>query len=99
MLQRKIQYKLEEWYKSVHYKAPLLYGARQVGKTTAVREFANRHYKHFVEVNFVKHPIAIQAFNGDLTTKTIVTKIHYFYLSVGYHELCGQAGTFGQTCI
>ena len=75
MLQRKIQNKLEEWYKSGHYKAPLLYGARQVGKTTAVREFANRHYKHFVEVNFVKHPIAIQAFNGDLTTKTIVTNL------------------------
>lgn len=75
MLQRKIQYKLEEWYKSGHYKAPLLYGARQVGKTTAVREFAKRHYKYFVEVNFVKHPIAIQAFNGDLTTKTIVTNL------------------------
>ena len=53
MLQRKIQNRLEEWYKSGRYKAPLLYGARQVGKTTAVREFANRHYKHFVEVNFV----------------------------------------------
>ncbi len=75
MLQRKILYKLEEWYKSGHYKAPLLYGARQVGKTTAVREFANRHYRHFVEVNFVKHPIAAQAFDGDLTTKTIVTNL------------------------
>lgn len=75
MLQRKIQYKLEEWYKSGHYKAPLLYGARQVGKTTTVREFANRHYKYFVEVNFVKHPIAVQAFNGDLTTKTIVMNL------------------------
>lgn len=75
MLRRKIQYDLENWYKSGHYKAPLLYGARQVGKTTAVREFASRHYKHFVEVNFVKRPIAKQAFDGDLTTKTIVTNL------------------------
>lgn len=75
MLKRKIQNKLEEWYKSGHYKAPLLYGARQVGKTTAVREFAKRHYKHFVEVNFVKRPIAMQAFDGDLTTKVIITNL------------------------
>lgn len=75
MLRRKILDKLEEWYDSGHYKAPLLHGARQVGKTTAVREFASRHYKHFVEVNFVKRPIAKQAFDGDLTTKTIVTNL------------------------
>lgn len=75
MLKRKIQDKLNDWYKSGHYKAPLLYGARQVGKTTAVREFARRHYKHLVEVNFVKRPIAMQAFDGDLTTKTIITNL------------------------
>lgn len=75
MLKRKIQTKLEEWYKSGHYKAPILYGARQVGKTTAVREFASYHYKHFVEVNFVKHPAAMQAFDGDLTTKTIIMNL------------------------
>lgn len=75
MLKRKIQDILNDWYKSGHYKAPLLYGARQVGKTTAVREFARRHYKHLVEVNFVKRPIAMQAFDGDLTTKTIITNL------------------------
>ena len=75
MLKRKIQEKLDNWYRSGHYKAPLLYGARQVGKTTAVREFASRHYRHFVEVNFVKHPIAMQAFDGELSTKAIVTNL------------------------
>lgn len=75
MLKRKIQEKLDDWYRSGHYKAPLLYGARQVGKTTAVREFAGRHYRHFVEVNFVKHPIAMQAFDGELSTKAIVTNL------------------------
>lgn len=75
MLKRKIQEKLDNWYRSGHYKALLLYGARQVGKTTAVREFASRHYRHFVEVNFVKHPIAMQAFDGELSTKAIVTNL------------------------
>ena len=53
----------------------LLTGARQVGKTTTVREFAKLYYNHFVEVNFVKHPIAQQAFEGTLDTKTIVTNL------------------------
>ena len=35
MLQRKIIYRLEKWYQSGHYKAPLVFGARQAGKTTA----------------------------------------------------------------
>lgn len=75
MLKRKVILTLERWYEQGHYKAPLLYGARQVGKTTAVREFAKLHYKHFVEVNFVKYPLAKQAFDGELSTKTIVTNL------------------------
>jgi hypothetical protein len=75
MLLRKITSRLNSWYESGHYKAPLLYGARQVGKTTAIREFAKLHYKHLVEVNFVKHPLAIKAFDGDLSTSAIVTNL------------------------
>ena len=63
MLKRKIIDRLEKWYQSGHYKAPLVFGARQVGKTTAIREFAKAHYDHLIEVNFVKHPIAAKAFD------------------------------------
>ncbi|MGM9813151.1 MAG: ATP-binding protein, partial [Muribaculaceae bacterium] len=75
MLKRKILDKLEKWYRSGRDKAPLIFGARQVGKTTAVREFAKRHYKNFVEVNFVKYPMSIQAFDGNLNTQTIVSNL------------------------
>ena len=50
MLKRKIINRLEKWYQSGHYKAPLVFGARQVGKTTAIREFAKAHYGHLIEV-------------------------------------------------
>lgn len=46
-----------------------------MGKTTAVREFARGCYKHFVEVNFVKYPDAKLAFDGDLSTRTIVMSL------------------------
>lgn len=75
MLKRKIIDRLEKWYQSGHYKAPLVFGARQVGKTTAIREFSKAHYDHLIEVNFVKHPMAAKAFDGDLTTRTIITNL------------------------
>lgn len=75
MLNRKVLKTIEGWYNSGHKKALLLTGARQVGKTTAVREFAKTHYRYFIEVNFVKHPIAMQAFEGNLDTRTIVTNL------------------------
>lgn len=75
MLQRKITDKLSSWYQDGCKKALLLTGARQVGKTTTVREFAKQHYTHFVEINFVKHPIAKLAFDGDLDTNTVLTNL------------------------
>ena len=75
MLKRKIIDRLEKWYQSGHYKSPLVFGARQVGKTTAIREFSKAHYDHLIEVNFVKHPMAAKAFDGDLTTHTIITNL------------------------
>ncbi|MCQ2121576.1 MAG: AAA family ATPase [Fibrobacter sp.] len=75
MLKRKLTKVLENWLKSGHEKALLLTGARQVGKTTAVREFAGKFYKHFVEVNFVKNPIAKRAFDGGLSTAEIVMNL------------------------
>lgn len=75
MLKRKLIKILENWLISGHEKALLLTGARQVGKTTAVREFAGKFYKLFVEVNFVKNPIAKQAFDGGLSTAEIVMNL------------------------
>ena len=74
MLRRKVLAKIAEWHQDGCRKALLLTGARQVGKTTAVREYA-KQYRYFVEVNFVKRPIAQQAFDGDLDTKTIITNL------------------------
>ena len=75
MLKRKIVTEIEGWHNTSRNKALLLTGARQVGKTTAVREFAKTHYKHFIEINFVKHPIARQAFDGELSTRAIVSNL------------------------
>ena len=75
MLNRKILNDLKVWHKNGATKALLLNGARQVGKTTSVRLFSEKHYKNFIEINFVKNPAAIEAFEGTLDTATIITNL------------------------
>ena len=53
MLKRKIYDFLLAWRKQKRKKALCIFGARQIGKTTVIREFAKKNYKHFVELNFI----------------------------------------------
>ena len=75
MLKRKIINKLADWKNETHKKALLVKGARQVGKTTAIRQFAKENYNNFVEINFEQNAQAKLAFEGNLDTDTIVTNL------------------------
>ncbi len=74
-LKRKIINQLDDWKKNCSNKALLIKGARQIGKTTVVRQFAKAHYKNFVEINFEQNPSAKQAFDGDLDARTILMNL------------------------
>lgn len=75
MLQRKIDKLFDNWAIKSKKKALFVEGARQVGKTTSIRELARRHYKHFVEINFIKTPSVKRAFDGDLDANTIILNL------------------------
>ena len=72
MYKRKIIRFLSDWSKKPHKEALFIKGARQVGKTTVVREFGRKNYKNFVEINFELDPDAKTAFDGKRDTKTII---------------------------
>ena len=55
-LKRKIDAFLMEWRRSEDRLPLIVSGARQVGKTEAIRHFAEQAYGHLVEVNFVEEP-------------------------------------------
>ena len=55
-LKRKIDAILDAWKARSDRKPILLKGARQVGKTEAIRAFAARHYQSFIEINFALQP-------------------------------------------
>jgi len=75
MLKRKILSSFFDWKNSKNKVALLVKGARQVGKTTSVREFGKALYKNFIEINFEKTPSARRAFDGDLDARTIIINL------------------------
>ena len=52
-LKRKIDSALVEWKNTPGHMPLIVKGARQIGKTEAIRHFAKGHYKSVVEINFV----------------------------------------------
>jgi len=47
---------LSSWRANPRRLPLIVKGARQVGKTYSIRQFAHRNYRHFVEINFVERP-------------------------------------------
>ena len=75
---RKIENKLVAWKESTKKKALLITGARQIGKTYIIREFAKKYYEHFIEINFITQPSANAIFDGDLDAKTVMMNLSAF---------------------
>ena len=75
MLHRKAEEKLADWKAHRSKQGLLLTGARQVGKTTLVRDFAARNYDSFVELNFVDSPNAARTLNAAANTKDLLFRI------------------------
>lgn len=55
-LKRKLDSFLQDWKQATDHKPLVIRGARQVGKTMAIRHFAEGAYKSVVEVNFLESP-------------------------------------------
>ena len=69
---------LSEWASRDTHKPVLLRGARQVGKSTAVKELSKK-FDSFVEINFEKQPKYKILFDDDLDVKRIVPQISAIY--------------------
>ncbi len=71
---RHIDDKLLEWKNDARRKPLLIWGARQVGKSTAVRELG-KQFRYFVEVNLEKQPDLRQLFTENINVKTTCEKL------------------------
>jgi len=74
-LPRKIDAILDAWKMRSDRKPIIMKGARQVGKTEAVRAFARRHYASLVEINFALQPHFKQIVEDGYEASKIVKRI------------------------
>ena len=82
ILKRKIYKKLLEWKKECNgSKAILIEGARRIGKSTIVEEFAKNEYKSYILIDFSKGDLDIEnyfiQYLNDLDTFFMMLSTHY----------------------
>ena len=75
MLKRKMYEQLLGWKSNKGKECLLIKGARQVGKTYLVREFAKAEYESFVEINFHMQSSLKVIFEGDKSAEEIYKRI------------------------
>lgn len=79
-MKRFIVEKLLHWHSDHRRKPLILRGARQVGKTWAVKEFAKQHFQGRIHlVDFEKYPDLHDIFAPNLDTKRILSELELFF--------------------
>lgn len=78
MLKRKALTQFETWFRTRTKQALLVTGARQVGKTFLIREFAQSHWEHVVEINFLENTDARAAVETATNSSELFMRLTVF---------------------
>ena len=81
-MKRKLIENLLNWKKNNRNKPLIIYGARQVGKTYLVREFAKENYEYLYEINFELDKNARDLFKGNLTIENLFMQLSSYNAKV-----------------
>lgn len=74
-LKRKIDDYLVLWKNSDNKLPLIIKGARQIGKTNAIRNFGEKYYKSYIEINFALQPQFKTIFNDGYDVNEIIKNI------------------------
>ena len=74
-LKRKIDYYLISWKNNPNKKPLIVKGARQIGKTESIRNFAKNNYKSIVEINFALQKQYKDIFDDGFEVNSIIKNI------------------------
>lgn len=75
LLKRKVDNYLIEWKNNSERKPLIIKGARQIGKTESIRNFAKNNYKSVIEINFVLQKQYKDIFDDGFEVDTIIKNI------------------------
>ena len=77
-MRRAISHKLQAWSKSSHRKPLVIFGARQVGKTYAIKQLASDRYDSLAYIDFSRDARAAALFDASLAPAELVPKLEVF---------------------
>ncbi len=75
MLGRKIQKKIQDYYRSGSNKVLLVDGARQIGKSYIIRHEGKKFFKNYIEINFWEDKNGERLFENVATTRDFYLKL------------------------
>lgn len=75
MYKRKIENVLQSWLNDISHKPLVVKGVRQCGKTSSVLDFARKHFKNVVYLDFREHPDYKKFFTPNLEVSSIIMRI------------------------
>lgn len=81
-MKRKLINKLVDWKNNKRNKPLIIYGARQVGKTYLIREFASENYEYLYEINFEIEKDAMDLFKKNLNVNNLLMQLSSFKTDV-----------------
>ena len=75
MYKRKIEKVFQSWIDDSSHKPLVVKGVRQCGKTSSVMDFASKHFKNVVYLDFREHPEYKKFFTPNLDVDSIIMRI------------------------
>lgn len=75
MIYRDMDQQIEDFFSHNSREALLITGARQVGKTFSIRNYAKKHFPYVIEINFIETPQAVTLFENARDSRDILLRL------------------------
>ncbi|MBR3420097.1 MAG: YraN family protein [Oscillospiraceae bacterium] len=75
MLLRKITKRIEDFYRNHPQKAMMIIGARQVGKSYIIEDYAKKHYESVIKVDLIENPDYVSMFYKAKSAEDVLLRL------------------------
>lgn len=75
MLRRKITRRIEDFYRNHPHKAMMIIGARQVGKSYIIEDYATKHYESVIKVDLIENPDYMSLFSDARSAEDVLLRL------------------------
>ena len=75
MLRRKITRRIEDFYRNHPQKAMMIIGARQVGKSYIIEDYATKHYESVIKVDLIENPDYVSLFSDARSAEDVLLRL------------------------